>query len=228
MRYGTVTARLARGVVLAAVGGLLTAGPAVAAPQDGKTGTGDREGSAFGLALSGPIPLAPKPAVASASGTRRAALLDEQHTKVLKASALDVAASPAMSRASVAKLRVAAVKLAADLVRAHCSGGKGAAELVDAVIAGRRLPVSPAPNTTIPVDLPQLGQVALVLNKQERVPNGTRVTAMELTAPLGKLGTEVVQVSSATCLPVVKAPSGKGAGTAPRPKPVRHDLPVTG
>ncbi|MFC4912414.1 choice-of-anchor P family protein [Actinomadura gamaensis] len=249
MRYGTATKRLTRAVTLAAVGGLLAASPALAATRHaprGAAGAAGREGTAFGLALNGPIPLAPKPAVASKSGMRHTALLDEEHTKFLKAAVLDVAASPTQSQASVTKLRVTEVGLAADAVRAHCSGGTGSTELVDAMVGGKRLPVSPPPNTTIPVDLPQMGRVALILNKQERVPNGVRVTAIELTTPLGKLGTEDVRVSSATCMPGVnapsgkgadkvpngdgggEAPSGKGAAEAPRPKPVRHDLAVTG
>ncbi|MEV4253800.1 choice-of-anchor P family protein, partial [Spirillospora sp. NPDC049652] len=139
--------------------------------------------------------------------------------------------------------------------------------LVGARIAGKQLPVAPAPNTTVPVDLPKMGRVALVLNKQERTPNGTRVTAMELTAPLAHLGPEVMRVSSVTCASGArqgapggkvpsganapgganapagekaasggkaasaaagKAPSAAGVGEAPRPKPVRHELAVTG
>ncbi|MFC5180589.1 choice-of-anchor P family protein [Actinomadura harenae] len=277
MRFGTATARLTRAVVLATAGGLLAASPAfAAAPGDASgdsTGTAAAvpgQGSAFGLALSGPVPLAPKPTVASAKGTRRASMLNEQRSKVLKAAALDVAASPDKSQANVARLRVPGAQLAAEAVRAHCDGAKGASNLVGATIGGKRLPVAPAPNTTVPVDIPKLGRVALVLNKQERTPNGTRVTAMELTTPLAHLGPEVVRVSSVTCnaangpgpggngqpggpgqsggsgqadgpgrpggpghpggkgAHVMRAPSTNGVHEAPRPKPVRHELAVTG
>ncbi|MEV5570731.1 choice-of-anchor P family protein [Spirillospora sp. NPDC052269] len=265
MRFGTATARLTRAVVLAAAGGLLAASPAFAAvPGDAAGGAGrgpgaasGGEGSAFGLALSGPVPLAPKPAVASAKGVQRASMLNEQRAKIVRAGALDVAASPERSQARVAQLRVPDLRLAADTVRARCTGGTGASDLVGATIDGKRLPVAPAPNTTIPVDLPKLGRVALTLNKQERTPNGTRVTAMELTAPLAHLGPENVRVSSVTCkgagqdgpggqglpgghqgrpggapggkgAPAMRPPSTSGVGEAPRPKPIRHELAVTG
>ncbi|WP_051467462.1 choice-of-anchor P family protein [Actinomadura oligospora] len=220
MRFGTATARLTRVVALATAGGLLAATPSFAATHgDAAGGAGSApgaEGSAFGLALTGPIPLDPKPAVASAKGVQRASMLNEERLKVVKAAALDVAASPAKSQARVAKLRVPEIQFAADAVRARCTGGTGTSDLVGATIGGKQLPVAPAPNTTIPVDLPKLGRVALTLNKQERTPTGTRVTAVDLTAPLAHLGPENVRVSSVTCNAAGQtAPGGQAAPGGP-------------
>ncbi|CNE45544.1 Uncharacterised protein [Mycobacterium tuberculosis] len=213
MRHSHAFARLAAAGLLA--GGLVaTAGPALAAGG---------EGSAYGLTLTGPVPVPPVPAVSSTTGKVSKHLLREDRTKLVKASALDVSAAPARARSSVARLAVPSADLTAGAVSAKCVNGKGMANLADAVLAGKRLDSTPPPNTTIPVDVDGLGRTSLTLNKQQRTADGRlAVTAMELMLPGGK---GALKVASATC--------GRGApvrppSEAPAPSPVKHDLPVTG
>ncbi|GAA1791132.1 choice-of-anchor P family protein [Actinomadura chokoriensis] len=213
MRHSHAFARLAAAGLLA--GGLVaTAGPALA--------TGG-EGSAYGLAVTGPLAVPPVPAVSSTTRTVSKRLLQENHTKLARASALDVSASADRAHSSVARLAVPTAKLAADAVSAKCVNGRGSANLADAVLAGKRLDSTPPPNTTIPVDVDGVGRTSLVLNKQQRTADGRlAVTAMELMLP-GDKG--ALRVASATC--------GQGAperapSEAPAPSPVKHDLPVTG
>lgn len=208
MRHSHAFARLAAAGLLA--GGLVaTAGPALAVGG---------EGSAYGLTATGPLSIPPVPAVSSTTGKVSKHLLREDSTKLVRASVLDVSASADRARSSVARLAVPPAKLAAEAVSAKCVNGKGTANLVNAVLAGKRLDSTPPPNTTIPVDVDGLGRTSLTLNKQQRLADGRlAVTAMELMLPGGK---GAVRVASATC--------GKRAPEAPAPKPVKHDLPVTG
>jgi hypothetical protein len=224
MRYshavrGIVAAGLVTtGLVTAPAPALAAAVPQGAVPQS--------EGSAYGLTASGPVSVPPVPAVSSTTETVRKSLLREESTDLVKASALDVSASAARARSTVAKAAVPAADLMADAVTAKCHGGQGGAHLARAVIAGKRLDASPPPNTTIPVDVEGLGRTSLTLNKQERMADGRlAVTAMELRLPLpGKPAT--VRIASATC----GKPSGPAEkpSDAPAPTPVEHDLPVTG
>ncbi|TDC68008.1 hypothetical protein E1200_13030 [Actinomadura sp. GC306] len=213
--------------------GLLTTGLAaglLSAPGTALAAQPQGEGSAYGLTASGPVSVPPVPAVSSTTETVRKSLLSERSTDLVKASALDVSASPDRAKSSVADAVVPAAKLRADAVTAKCQGGEGAAHLADAVIAGKRLDASPAPNTTIPVNVEGLGRAALTLNKQERMADGRlAVTAMELELPLpGKAAN--VRIASATCGQQPGGPGGPGEqpSDAPAPTPVEHDLPVTG
>ncbi|XRQ09939.1 choice-of-anchor P family protein [Actinomadura welshii] len=183
------------------------------------------EGSAYGLTASGPVSVPPVPAVSSTTETVRKSLLREESTDLVKASALDVSASAARARSTVAKAAVPAADLMADAVTAKCRGGHGSAHLARAVIAGKRLDASPPPNTTIPVDVEGVGRTSLTLNKQERMADGRlAVTAMELRLPLpGKPAT--IRIASATC---GKSGPAEQPADAPAPTPVEHDLPVTG
>jgi hypothetical protein len=212
MRSTNVVTRLA-------TAGLLTAGLAASAtPAFAATPGG--EGSAYGLTVTGPLAVPPTPAVSSGTGTVSKSLLRENRTKLVKASALDVSASAARARSSVAHLSVPTAKLLASAVTARCTGAHGSAHLARAVLAGRRLDASPPPNTTVPVDVDGLGRTSLVLNKQQRTADGRlAVTAMELTLPGGK---GAVRIASATC-GRADVPS-----EAPAPTPVKHDLPFTG
>lgn len=208
-----------------ATAGLMAAGlAAAAAPAPAFAAAPGSEGSAYGLTVTGPLAVPPVPAVSSSTGTVRKSVLRENRTKLVKASALDVDASASRARSAVAHLSVPSAKLLADAVTAKCAAGQGGARLAGASIAGKRLDSTPPPNTTVPVDVDGLGRTALVLNKQQRMADGRlAVTGMELSLP-GKKG--AIRVASATC--------GKAAGPAhgpseaPAPKPVRHDLPVTG
>ncbi|NKZ03522.1 choice-of-anchor P family protein [Actinomadura latina] len=215
MRHSHALGRLATTGLLA--GGLVAAGlPALAATPAG-------EGSAYGLAVTGPLAVPPVPAVSSTTGEVNKRLLREDHTKLVKASALDVSASAARARSSVARLAVPSAKLAAGAVSARCVNGQGSANLAHAVLAGKRLDSTPPPNTTVPVDVDGLGRTSMTLNKQQRTADGRlAVTAMELMLPGGK---GALRVASATC---GRGAVPKGPAEAPEPTPIRHDLPVTG
>jgi hypothetical protein len=203
-----------------AAGAAATSGPALAAPPD-PAGSG----SAFGLASSGgPLgAVPPVPAVSSDAGPARKSLLNEDRLKAVSASALNVAAAPANARSNVADLAVPTAKLKAGAVTATCRDAQGGAHLTRATVAGKRLDATPPPNTTVPVDVEGVGRTSLVLNKQQRLPNGRlAVTAMQLNLPGGK---GALRVASATC---GREPAQRPA-EAPAPKPVKHhDLPVTG
>ncbi|HEY8481409.1 MAG TPA: choice-of-anchor P family protein [Spirillospora sp.] len=221
MRYRHVARRLTTAGVLAA-GLAAAATPALAtAPQDGSGG------SAYGLAVSGPVDVPPVPSVSSTAGTVGKSLLRENRTKLVRASVLDVTAAADRARATVAKAAVPAVKLSADAIAAKCDGGLGSAHLTRAVVAGRHLDSTPPPNTSVPVDVEGVGRAALTLNKQQRTADGRlAVTGLELTLPVPGGEPATVRLASATC--------GKASGPAeppadaPAPTPVEHDLPVTG
>ncbi|QKW39686.1 hypothetical protein HUT06_41350 [Actinomadura sp. NAK00032] len=210
-----------RHVVSCLAAGLLAGGLA-AVPAQAATAPGG-EGSAYGLAITGPIDVPPVPAVSSATEEVDKRLLRENHTDLADAEALHVSAAPARARSTVARLAVPSADLLASAVSAKCVDGRGSAHLARAVLAGKRLDASPPPNTTIPVEVDGVGRTALVLNKQQRTADGRlAVTAMELALP-GDKGT--LRVASATC--------GRGAPArtpkeAPAPTPVEHDIPVTG
>ncbi|MGI5205255.1 choice-of-anchor P family protein [Spirillospora sp. CA-108201] len=209
---------------IAATGLLATGLAASVAPATAFAAAPGSEGSAYGLTVTGPLAVPPVPAVSSSTGRVSKSLLREDRTKLVKASALDVDASASRARSAVAHLSVPSAKLLADAVTAKCTAGQGGAHLARATLAGKHLDSTPPPNTTVPVDVDGLGRTALVLNKQQRMADGRlAVTGIELTLP-GRKG--AIRVASATC--------GKPAGPAhhpseaPAPKPVKHDLPVTG
>ncbi|MBE1531947.1 choice-of-anchor P family protein [Actinomadura algeriensis] len=213
-----------------ATAGLLATGlaaalaPALAPPALAEPGSGGAAGSAYGLTLSGPLDIAPIPAVSSGSEQVEKALLREKSTKLVRAEVLDVKAAASRARSKVARLSVPSADLLASAVAAKCDDGRGSAHLLNARIAGREIDASPAPNTRIPVKIEGVGDATLTLNKQRRMPDGrTNVTAMELTLPLTEPTT--LRVASATC--GKKAP-GKKRPAAPAPTPVKRDLPVTG
>ncbi|QFG23510.1 choice-of-anchor P family protein [Actinomadura sp. WMMB 499] len=208
--------------------GLLAAGlgaalaPALTAPALADQGSG----SAYGLTLAGPLDIAPVPAVSSGGEQVEKSLLREKGNKFVQAEVLDVRASAARARSKVARLSVPSADLLASAVAAKCDGGRGSAHLADARVAGRRLDVTPPPNTRIPVKIEGVGDATLTLNKQRRMPDGRmNVTAMELTLPLTEPTT--LSVASATCGRPAKTVEKKQP-EAPAPTPVRRDLPVTG
>ncbi|MEV0661552.1 choice-of-anchor P family protein [Actinomadura luteofluorescens] len=208
-----------------ATAGLLATGLAMAAaPAPAFAAAPGSEGSAYGLTVTGPLAVPPVPAVSSSTGRVSKSLLREDRTKLVKASALDVDASAARAHSAVTHLSVPSAKLLADAVTATCTAGQGGAHLARATLAGKHLDSTPPPNTTVPVDVDGLGRTALVLNKQQRMADGRlAVTGMELALPGGK---GAIRVASATC----GKPAGPvhGPAEAPAPKPVKHDLPVTG
>lgn len=200
--------------------------PALADPALAEPGSGGAAGSAYGLTLSGPLDIAPVPAVSSGSEQVEKSLLRQKGTKFVRAEALDVRASASRARSKVARLNVPSADLLAGAVAAECDGGRGSAHLADARIAGRRLDATPPPNTRIPVKIEGVGDATLTLNKQRRMADGRmNVTAMELALPLAKATT--LRVASATCGRPAPAVHEKQP-EAPAPVPVRRDLPVTG
>ncbi|MBO2449114.1 hypothetical protein J4573_18565 [Actinomadura barringtoniae] len=234
MRNKRLTGGAARRACLIAVAAgllpaaIMPAGSASAAPRPATAKAADPIGSAFGLAVIGPVAISPVPAVASSSTAPVSkSLLREGSTGLLTASALDVKAAADQAHSHIARLRVPEAALAAEAISATCTGATGTARLAGAAIAGTALDASPAPNSSIPVRLPGgLGTVAVTLNKQERLPDGRlRVTALAVDLPLaGK--TEAIRVASATCgKPAAAAGS---AVEAPAPVPVKSNLPVTG
>ncbi|WP_329519098.1 choice-of-anchor P family protein [Spirillospora sp. NBC_01491] len=236
MRSTNVSRRAVKAGLIATAAGLIATGLAAAVPT--AAGAAPRpQGSAWGLAASGLLDLAPMPVVSSADKETSKNLLHLGDAKLVKADAVDVKAAPTNARSTVAGLGVAPAKLTADAVDAKCENGKGSTRLARAVLGGRTLQAAPPPNTTIPVDIDGVGRTSLTLNKQERLANGKlAVTGMELKLPVAKGST--VRVSSATCGQAARhaekpnKPTGpsapKPAGEAPAPTPVRNDLPVTG
>ncbi|WP_242902634.1 choice-of-anchor P family protein [Actinomadura terrae] len=218
---------------LLAAGLVATTNPALASPAE-HPGRAGGEGSAYGLTAIGAIPIAPVPAVSSRAGTARKSLVREEHTKIVQAYALDVAARAGHARSTVARLNVPPANLTAGAVTVTCDGGRGTTHLADALIAGRRLDVSPPPNTTIPVDVTGVGRTSLILNKQWRTRDGRlAVTGMELNVPLSKVvgKNSTIRIASATCGQAAaphQHPRPRPAQEAPAPTPVKRDLPVAG
>ncbi|WP_067490559.1 choice-of-anchor P family protein [Actinomadura hibisca] len=205
--------RLVQVSLVAAVAASLAATPAVAAPADnaGAARGNAPDASAFGLNVIGPVRVPPVPAVSSGAGEVRKSVLRENRTKVVKAGVLDVKAQHDRAHSQVADLRVPSAGLRAEAVTAKCLGGRGGAEIADGVVAGKPLAVAPPPNTTVPVDLPELGRASVILNKQERMRDGRlNVTAMEVNLPVGQGKTESIRVASATC--------GRGRPTGGHPQ----------
>ncbi|MFC9976833.1 choice-of-anchor P family protein [Spirillospora sp. NPDC127200] len=247
------TRRLAQVSVVATAAGLLAAAPAAAETGgDAARATasvarsGGPGASAFGLDAAGPVRVPPVPAVSSDAGEVARSLVREDRTKLVKAAALEVKAQRDRARSQVADLRVPSAGLRAEAVTAKCLAGRGSASIADAVVAGKPLAVAPPPNTTVPVDLPELGRASVVMNKQRRLPDGRlNVTALEVVLPLGQGKTESIRVASATCGRAggrpeePKGPHGPQGprgpqkpaqqhAEAPAPTPVKGDLAVTG
>jgi hypothetical protein len=205
--------------------------------------------SAYGLSLTGPIPIKPIPAVSSVSSEVRRTLLQENSTRHLTAKALETGAAGDRADAKVGDLRVPAAGLTADSITAECGANGAESRLVNARVAGERLASAPRPNTTIPVEIPGAGRGWVTLNKQQRLPDGRMsVTGLETTVPLGPLGQETLRTANVVCGRAVSQPdrptgknkpgagdvTGKGAhgdqtpALAPRPSAVKGDLAVTG
>jgi hypothetical protein len=220
-------------------------------------------GTAYGLSLTGPVPISPLPSVTSTAKEMRRALLN-QNTQYVGAKAVEAGAAGRRADSTITGLRVPAAGLTAETISSRCMGGKGEARLVNAMMAGERLVSDPRPNTTIPVDIPSVGRAWVTLNKQQRLPDGRlAVTGMETSLPLGPLGRETLRTAHAVCGKSgsgsygpsgpssggskpggAGGPAGSGQGqahqesaygpadaaapAAPKPSPVRGNLPVTG
>ncbi len=171
-----------------------------------------RSGFAYGIAANGSLlNLGPLPAVSSGHSS----LLSVPANPLLAAGVLDVTATLTHARASVTDAKILKAALSASLITATCTAGAGRSSLVDATLAGTRLPATPGPNTAVgPIKVPGVGAVDLTLNKQVRHGGRLTVTAIALDV-LGQR----VSIASASC---------QAMAAAPAPKPVRNNLPVTG
>jgi hypothetical protein len=218
-------------LALAAVAALLAgAAPASAAPGDG---------SAFGVRVdvsltghsvvtAGPLaaastagPTSDTLASATVPGIVTAGVLNTSATRDQDTGAVTASASTAdVGLPLLAAIGVVRAKLVAATCTATQSGESGSATLTDAVLGSLgALAVHPAPNTTIAVSLPVVGNVArLILNEQVHNPDGSlTVNAVHLHLlggrGVGALGSGDVIISSATCGPAgLPIPMASGAG----------------
>jgi hypothetical protein len=191
--------------------------------------------SAYGVSATGLVNVPQTPRVSSLAGPRDTSLAELPPNPLVTLKVLHTSVATARSRASVVDLKVAEAALSARLVTASCSGGRGASHLVKASLAGRRLAVDAAPNSTLAVPVTGVGTVSVVLNKQVRNADGSLTeTAVEVKLTLATGGSQTVDVSSATCSaataskPPTLAPTSTPPGQAPVSTPVPTDLPVTG
>jgi hypothetical protein len=230
-----ISKRTVGAAVSAAATGLTAAATIVAlapAPVSAGTGSDSAAGtgtdSASGIVTSG-LGIPPLSTVTSLGAPQDSSLVSVPANPALTASVLHVLANAAegTARASAADLNIAGGKLIASLVTASCAPGGGTATLLDAVLAGQRIPVSPAPNTTIALP-PGAGQIAAItLNKQVKNDRGgLTVTAIELRLGTGD-AQKTIDVSTANCV-APAAHTTPGVPAAPAPTPQRRSLPVTG
>jgi hypothetical protein len=195
--------------------------------------------SAYGVSATGLVNVPQTPQVSSVTGPRTKSLVELPPNPLVTLKVLHTTAVTARSRASVVDLKVAQAALSAHLVTATCSSGQGASHLVKASLAGRRLAVDAAPNSTIAVPVQGVGTASVVLNKQvHNVDGSLTVTAVEVRLALATGQSQTIDVSSATCSAAAApkppaptptpTPTGTPPGQAPAPTPVPTDLPVTG
>ncbi|MEO3823229.1 hypothetical protein [Actinomadura sp. B10D3] len=225
----------------AAVAGALALPFTLGVPTASATGSA---GSASAISASGPVALPAIPAVTSAAQQpERKSVAELPANPLLEARLLNAAAGSGYARASVADLKAVKLGLSAHLVTAKCKDGTGVSNLVKARLNGRTLKAAATPNTTVHVNVPQVGNATVTLNRQVRAADGTlTVTAIEVSATIaGK--TQTVSIASATCGKGTPSqpgqpsePSDPGTpsspatppGEAPTPTPIPGDLPVTG
>lgn len=192
---------------------------------------------ASGLAAGGPIPVHSSGNVATHGRYEHTSLAHLPHNKLINAAIVHSAARPGRARSSVADLVAHKLQLRASTITATCTRGAGAAHLASAVLGNHHLAVTPSRNATLTVPLSNLGTAQVTLNKQVRNSDGSlTVTAIQITVKKllgGK--TETLNLASTTCaapaghhpVPTPTAPGGSG-GSAPKPHPVKGNLPVTG
>jgi hypothetical protein len=228
----------------AAIAGALATPLAIAAPASATTGGGN---AAFGISATGLVNIPQTPAVSSTTQPNDKSLVELPPNPLVQLKVLHVTAKPGHARAAVVDLKVPQAQLSAHLITARCEGGKGSSHLVKASLAGHRLAVDAAPNSTIAVPLQGLGTASVVLNKQvHNADGGLTVTAIEVSLSLGPGKAQTISVSSATCsggsagnpgdpgspggptASPTPTPTPTPPGEAPAPTPVPGNLPVTG
>jgi hypothetical protein len=219
-----------------AIAGALAMPAAIAATTASASPAGGTS-SAYGLSATGLVNVPAVPLVNSVTGAHDKSLAELPPNPLVKLKVLHTSAVPGRSRASVVDLKVAKAALSAHLITAKCVGGQGSSHLVKASLAGKRLAVDAAPNSTVAVPVQGLGTVSVVLNKQVHNPDGSlTVTAIEVKLALATGKDQTIDISSATCAagaptpPTTPTPTPTTTppGQAPVPTPVPGDLPVTG
>ncbi|MGH3376759.1 MAG: choice-of-anchor P family protein [Actinoallomurus sp.] len=228
--------RLTRVSTFIAIAGAIGVPAAIAATASASPAPG--VSWAYGVSAVGLVNVPQTPQVSSLKGPRDKSLAELPPNPLVKLKVLHTSATPGRSRAGVVDLKVATAALSAHLVTARCDGGRGSSHLVKASLAGHRLAVDAAPNSTVAVPVAGLGTVSVVLNKQTRGADGSlTVTAIEVKLTLATGQAQAIDVSSATCsagTPTVPTPTpsptrpGTTPPSAPVPTPVPTDLPVTG
>jgi hypothetical protein len=209
------------------------------APASHATESG--HGSAYGVVADGLVTLPATPTVESAERRpTRKSVTDLPANPVVDASALAASAWAGNGRASVSDVKLTKALLKAELVTARCEAGKGSSHLGKAFLQGKRLAVSPKPNSALAVPVEGVGTASVVLNSQRRNPQGgLTVTAIEVNLPPVAGKSQRVGVASVTCKPKVQPPKvqphkpeapnhPKPTVPAPVPTPMPRNLPVTG
>jgi hypothetical protein len=227
----------------AAIAGALATPLALMAPASAATGGA---GAAYGVAATGLVNIPQTPVVSSVGQPADKSLAELPPNPLVSLKVLHVSAAPGKARASVVDLKVAQAALSAHLITAKCVAGKGSSHLVKASLAGHKLAVDAAPNSSVAVPVTGLGTVSVVLNKQVHDAAGNlTVTAIEVNLPLVGGKAQTISISSATCTgdmpggpggtpgkptptPTSSSPGGTPPGEAPAPTPVPGDIPVTG
>jgi hypothetical protein len=219
-----------------AIAGALAVPAAIAATTASASPAGGTS-SAYGVSATGLVNVPAVPLVNSVTGAHHKSLAELPPNPLVKLKVLHTSATAGRSRASVVDLKVVKAALSAHLITAKCVDGQGSSHLVKASLAGKRLAVDAAPNSTVAVPVQGLGTVSVVLNKQVHNADGSlTVTAVEVKLALATGKAETIDISSATCAagkptpPTTPTPTPTGTppGQAPVPTPVPSDLPVTG
>lgn len=234
--------RLSHLTKIAAVASVIAAPLAVSGPASAATAP---HASAYGIAASGLVNIPATPAAESLGAPAKNALVSLPKNKLLKLDVLSAVANASKGKAAakVVDLKLFPANLSAQVITAKChsdaTGITGASNLVKVNLNGHVIKAAATPNTRVNVALDKLGVVSLVVNKQERTQDGLRVTALELSVPLGGGKIQTVSIASAFCgtdqgtPPASKPPTNTPPVTtpqnpAPAPTPVTGDLPVTG
>ncbi|HEY0541425.1 MAG TPA: choice-of-anchor P family protein [Actinoallomurus sp.] len=232
--------RLKHLTTFVAIAGAVAVPAAIAASASASASPTGGAASAFGVSATGLVNIPQTPAVSSLTGPSHKSLIELPPNPLVSLKVLHTSATPGQSRASIVDLKVAKPALSAHLITSKCVGGTGSSHLVKASIAGHRLAVDAAPNSTVAIPVQGLGAVSVVLNKQVHNADGSlTVTAIEVNVGLAGKG-QTIAISSATCAagggeatpPTTPGPTPSASATppgeAPVPTPVPSDLPVTG
>ncbi|MFI6295777.1 choice-of-anchor P family protein [Nonomuraea sp. NPDC050790] len=190
--------------------------------------------SAFGLAATDLLGIAPMPAVRSEGGRpARMSVTEQPENKLINAEALEVNAQGDRADSKAVGVKGLERRFTADAVQVQCSGGQGRANMVGAVVDGTEVGSAPPPNTAVPVRLKGYGTATVTLNKQQRnADGGMTITGVSVAVPVGDGQYRTVDLASATCggaasVPVAVDDRGPLPEAAP-PVTSKSTLPVAG